>query len=200
MDIGKAQNSVYGPARFLDQHAYVSKAGETILFAEMQGIDGECLTDEDLETQHSRLLTAFVSLADPIRVITYLVKLQGAEVTSFDPQNAVVQQTVDRRVAFLQDKGRAKPLSTIRLYLALVYEPERAFQINMDSSLRKLSRKKLNASLRALYSGVTMLQETVNDLLGLRLLPKAEVFTFLRLLASLDPEIAGAEKLQSTLR
>jgi hypothetical protein len=78
MDIGKPQNSVYGPHQFLD-HAFVTKAGETVLLAEMEGIDGECRTDEEMEAQHGRLLAAFVSLPDEIRIMTYLVKTEGAE-------------------------------------------------------------------------------------------------------------------------
>jgi type IV secretion system protein VirB4 len=196
MDIGKPQNSVYGPYKFLDNHAYVAKAGELVLFAEMQGIDGECSTDEEMESQHSRLLTALVSLPEEIRVFTYLVKLEGATITPTEHVNPVVKQTAERRAAFLEAKDRAKPLSTMRLYLALVYEPPRALGINMDSSVLKLSRKKLNAGRRAIYSGLRLLEETVNDLLGLRLLEKAEVFEYLRFLASLDPEVAKAEPLQ----
>lgn len=195
MDTGKAQNSVFGPYRFLDNRAYVSKAGETVLLAEIDGIDGECRTDEEMEAQHGRLVAAFVSLPDEIRVMTYLVKLEGAELSETEASDPVVRITAERRKAFLEDKGRAKPLVTMRLYLALVYEPTRAIGVNMNRSLMKLSRKKLNASLRALYSGVKMLQETVDDLLGLRLLEKAEVFQYLRLLASLDPEVAAAEAL-----
>jgi type IV secretory pathway VirB4 component len=196
MDTGKPQNSVYGPYKFLDNHAYVAKAGELVLFSELQGIDGECRTDEEMESQHSRLLTALVSLPEEIRVITYLVKLEGATITPTEHSNPAVKQTAERRAAFLEAKDRAKPLSTMRLYLALVYEPQRALGINMDSSVMKLSRKKVNAGRRSLYSGFRMLEETVNDLLGLRLLEKAEVFGYLRFLASLDPEVAKAEPLQ----
>jgi hypothetical protein len=195
MDIGKPQNSVYGPHQFLSDHAFVTKAGETVLLAEMEGIDGESRTDEEMEAQHGRLLAAFVSLPDEIRIMTYLVKTEGAELPETEHSNPVVQITAERRKAFLEDRNRAKPLVTTRLYLALVYEPQRAIGINMNRSALKLSRKKLNASLRALDSGFKMLQETVNDLLGLRLLEKAEAFRFLRLLASLDPEIAAAEVL-----
>src|SRR4051794_36976796 len=118
MDSGKAQNSVYGPYKFLDNHAYVSKAGETVLVAELDGIDGECRTDEEMEAQHGRLLAALVSLPDEIRIMTYLVKTEGAELPEAESNNPVVEITAARRKAFLEDKGRAKPLVTMKLYLA----------------------------------------------------------------------------------
>ena len=193
--VGKAQNSVFAPFKWLDEHAYVTKAGEVVVTLKLDGIDFECLTDEMLEKQHRQLLTAFQTLPDKIRHYSYLVKVDGVELESSAHPNEVVEQTQRARREFLQRADRAEGLSTISLYLSLCYEPKRLLKTNQASPLLKISRRKLNRSLSILHAAVRQIAGTVGDLLGLTLLSRREVWTWLRFLASLDPELASAEPL-----
>jgi type IV secretory pathway VirB4 component len=194
MFLGKPQNSLFAPFKFLDEHAFVTKSGETGLFAKLDGIDFECLTDGTLEEQHTRLLTAFQSLPEDVRLMSYLVKMDGIQIDPAEHGNPVVDQTMKARTAFLQSRGSDKPLATISLYLCLVHEPKRLLRRNQTSIL-KVSRKKLEKSLATLHASMRTLAQTVGDLLGITVMHKREVFTFLRFLATLDPEMAAAEPL-----
>jgi type IV secretory pathway VirB4 component len=190
---GKPQNALFGPFKFLDEHVHVSKMGEVTICAKLDGIDFECATDTALETQHSRMLTAFQSLPEQIRPMFYAVKMDGAEIEAVSHPNAIVDRTVAARHRFLQQSSSS--VSTISLYLALTYEPKRLLSFSQAGVL-KVSRKKLNVATNAVHAAMRMLSQTVGDLLGITVMHKQEVFTFLRFLKTLDPELAAAEPLE----
>lgn len=191
--VGAPQNGLYAPFKWLDEHVHVSKAGETVLFAKLDGIDFECRTDESLEEQHGRLLTAFQAL-EGIRHKHYLVKLDGVELEEVSSPDPVTDKTLRARRDFLQARDTKKPLCTMSLYLCLVHEPKRRFQRN-QAGLLKVSRKELNASVKHLYESLQTVSEAVGDLLGITVMHRREVHTFLRFLACLDPELAASEPL-----
>src|SRR3982750_2403559 len=189
----KPQNALFAPFKFLDEHTHVSKMGEVTICAKLDGIDFECATEGTLETQHSRLLTAFQSLPEQIRPIFYAVKMDGAEIEEVNHPNAIVDRTVAARHRFLQQSSSS--VSTISLYLALTYEPKRLFAFSQAGVL-KISRKKLNVAASAVHAAMRMLSQTVGDLLGITVMHKLEVFTYLRFLKTLDPDLAASETLQ----
>src|SRR5947208_11151649 len=119
-------NSLYAPFRWLSEHDFVTKSGETGLFAKVSGIDFECLTDEVMEQQRGRLVTALQSLED-IRSKHYLVKLDGAEIEAQTSENPVIAKTLEARREYLTSR-MPRPLCTINLYLSLVHEPRRKVQ------------------------------------------------------------------------
>src|SRR5439155_26050718 len=94
---------------------------------------------------------------------------------------------------FLQESS--SPVSTISLYLALTYEPKRLFAFSQAGVL-KVSRKKLNVATSAVHAAMRMLAQTVGDLLGITVLHKQEVFTFLRFLKTLDHELEVSETIE----
>jgi hypothetical protein len=189
----KPQNALFAPFKFLDEHVHVSKMGEVTIYARIDGIDFECSTDETLETQHGRLLTAFQSLPEQIRPMFYCVKMDGAEIEQVTHPNEIVERTIAARHRFIQ--GASGSASTISLYLALTYEPKRLFAFSQAGVL-KISRKKLNLASSAVHNAMRMLSQTVGDLLGITVMHKQEVFTFLRFLKTLDPDLAASETLQ----
>jgi type IV secretion system protein VirB4 len=189
----KPQNALFAPFKFIDKHAHVSKMGEVTIYARIDGIDFECSTEETLETQHGRLLTAFQSLPEQIRPMFYCVKMDGAEIEQVTHPNEIVERTIAARHRFIQ--GSSGSASTISLYLALTYEPKRMFAFSQAGVL-KISRKKLNLASSAVHNAMRTLSQTVGDLLGITVMHKQEVFTFLRFLKTLDPDLAASETLQ----
>jgi hypothetical protein len=190
MFLGKPQNSLFAPFAWLDEHCCVTKSGEVAIACKLDdAIDFECVTDTMLESQHDRILAALQALPEEIRVITYLVKTEGAEVTAENHPNEVVAETLRNRAKYLSN-GK---LSTISLYLVLVYEPKRFFTANQQNSILKISQKKLGLYTKRLYSALRQLRETVSDLLGISVLQRPDVFRFLRFLTTFDSELAASE-------
>jgi type IV secretion system protein VirB4 len=195
-DAGEA-NALFAPCAFIDEHVFLTKTGALGIVFELAGIDPECLTDATMEANTKRLAAAWRLFHEDIRLYQYVVKHDGAGIdqqTEYD--DPAVQATVTSRRAFLEQKG----LYSIRLYLAIVLEPtaigngaRSSFQNR--KALRVLTRK-LQDNREKLLAQTQSFERTIGDLLGLRLLPKADVFQFFRVLANLDKETAAAQTLR----
>ena len=150
-----------------------------------------------MDSNTKRLAAAWRIFHEDIRLYQYVVKHDSASIdqqTHYD--SPAVHETVTRRREFLQQKG----LYSIRLYLAVVLEPG-AIGKNAASSflnkkaLRVLTRE-LEENRERLLAQTQAFERSIGDLIGLRLLPKADAFQFFRVLANLDRDTARMQTLR----
>jgi type IV secretion/conjugal transfer VirB4 family ATPase len=195
-----ASNSVLGPHRFIDDRVFLTKGNHLGVVLMAEGIDDECLTDQTLESYTRRAAQAWRSFDERYRIYQYAVKQDRAHIHAGDahPSDAV-RRTVSDRNGHLRSK--APGLYTLQLVYVLLLEPTRA---KPNEHRRALSAKKvlrivtdqLERNRTTLLGHAESFIRNIGDLLGIRILNKAEAFRFLRLLANLDPDIASAEQLR----
>jgi type IV secretion/conjugal transfer VirB4 family ATPase len=195
-----ASNSVLAPHRFIDDRVFLTKGNHLGVVLMAEGIDDECLTDQTLESYTRRAAQAWRSFDERYRIYQYAVKQDRAHIHAGDahPSDAV-RRTVSDRNGHLRSK--APGLYTLQLVYVLLLEPTRA---KPNEHRRALSAKKvlrivtdeLARNRTTLLGHSESFVRNIGDLLGIRILNKAEAFRFLRLLANLDPDIASAEQLR----
>jgi type IV secretion system protein VirB4 len=190
-------NALFAPCAFIDEHVFLTKTGALGLVFELAGIDPECLTDATMEANTKRLVAAWRLFHEDIRLYQYVVKHDRAHIEQQKQyDSAAVQATVTSRRESLEQKG----LYSIQLYLAILLEPGAVGQKAASSFLNKgalrLLTRELEENRENLLAQAQAFERTIGDLLGLRLLPKTDVFQFFRVLANLDKETAAAQTLR----
>jgi type IV secretion system protein TrbE len=195
-----AVHALFAPHRFIDEQAFLTKSNQLGVVLDVTGLDDECLTEATLETNARRMAAAWRAFDETFRIYQYVIKQEGAALGESNeyPTN-VVRSTVNARNAFLTTAGG---LYQIRLVYVILYEPQSMAEgagWKRSLSNRKVLRvlaDTLERNRTVLLGHAESLRRTLGDLLGLRVMEKAEAFQFFRLLANLDPELAGAEQLK----
>ncbi len=195
-DAGEA-NALFAPSVFIDEHIFLTKTGAIGVVFELSGIDPQCLTDATMDSNTKRLAAAWRIFHEDIRLYQYVVKHDSVGIdqqTQYD--SPAVQETVTNRREFLEQKG----LYSIRLYLAVVLEPGAIGKKAASSFLNKKALRVLTRELKEnrerLLAQTHAFERSIGDLIGLRLLPKADAFQFFRVLANLDRETAEMQTLR----
>lgn len=190
-------NTLFAPARFIDENVFLTKSGEAGVVLWLGGIDYESLTDEALEDLHRRLLSVETHFDSRFRTYQYLVKQEGCALAgAASYPNPVVDQTVRRRNQFLA----GKPLVSITLYRVLLYSPPLPAWRKLQGKLQRhgglrVALKECRHYAEILRSRVKRLTHTGDNLLGIKMLDKRQAFTFFRFLGSFDTGVAAAEPL-----
>jgi type IV secretory pathway VirB4 component len=187
-----ALHTLFAPTRFIDDHVFLTKSGETGVVLKLDGIDYECLTDEMLEDLHTRLSSVEEHFDNRYRIYQYLLKQEGAEIQTGAYENPTVARTVKARTDYL----KAKPLSTISLYRVILYTRKEQPWHKVTPRKFRLSRRELAHQAGLLKSRVLRLGNAGSNILGITMLSKQEAFEFFRFLASLNWDIAKSERLQ----
>ena len=190
-DAGEA-NALFAPCAFIDEHVFLTKTGALGVVFELAGIDSQCLTDATMDSNTKRLAAAWRIFHEDIRLYQYVVKHDGAGIdqqTQYD--SPAVHRTVSNRREFLEQKG----LYSIRLYLAVVLEPgavgKKAASSFLNKKALRILTRELEENRERLLAQTQAFERSIGDLIGLRLLPKADAFQFFRVLANLDRETAA---------
>ena len=192
-----ALNSLFAPHCFVDEHVVLTKTNALCAMLEIRGIDDECASDEDLETQGKRIQNALKQFDESYTLYQYVIKDDAGELAALDPagQSSSVIETVERRRLFLEAKG----LHSVRIIYAILLD-NATTRVKLAQSVpggsMRVSEAKLRNDLAVLLSQVDSFKQALDDLLQPRLLNKFEVFSFLRFLATLDQEVADSERLK----
>lgn len=192
-----ALHSLVPIRRFIDDRVFLTKRNQLGVVLQVDGVDAECLTEAMLESSTRRIAAAWRSFDDRFRIYQYVVKQShpGFE-HSNDCASPVAAETTRKRIDYLESK---KPgLFSIRLFFVVLLEPG---LLERKTSLRtgrvtQAAVADLQRNRAALIGHIESLQRTIGDLLGIEVLPKGEAFSFFRLLANLDPNVASAERLK----
>src|SRR5437764_14775029 len=112
--------SVYG---FLDEHVFLTKAGDLGLVLNVEGVDYECLDHKQTDGLTKRLESALRLLGPQFRVYQLLFKSSRETIPHGTYDNPVVRQAVDDRMAYFDKK--ADELYSLRIYYVILFEGAR---------------------------------------------------------------------------
>ncbi|MDE1155360.1 MAG: type VI secretion protein [Acidobacteriaceae bacterium] len=173
--------SIVPIARFVSEHIFALKGGGYGCLFTLTGIDEECMTEQELESQLRLLEGALRGLPEGACLYQYTRVRSGYSLPrQAKYENPVTQVFVEDRLRFLEASAGFR---RIDLHWCLSIEPEKlkAFerkpQENAASTTRMLAELKKTASLLA---------GNLGNSLGLRLLPKTELFQFFSYLFNLE--------------
>lgn len=203
-------NSLLALWGFLDDHTFLTKAGDVGVVYQLAGVDYECLDHTERERVVHGFEAALRLLDDTCRVYQYLCKRRIAPMESATCVHPVAAEAIQRRIAFLN--GRRADLYEVRLYLVLVHEGLRS-QIKRNRGVAEICRQPQQAVREWLSSDATfrLLDTAIDraagqlahkasafevqlaDTVRPRRLKKAEAFTFFRGLVNYAPhKVSGA--------
>jgi type IV secretion system protein VirB4 len=196
-----AFNSLLAPHRFIGERIFLTKSNQLGVVLGVDGIDYECLTGGTLESYTKRAAAGWRSFDERFRLYQYVVKQDRALIEQrTEYANEAMQKTIRDRREHLESKDVG--LYALDLFYVLLLEPQ---ALGSNNALKRtISTKKamhiladeLDRNCATLMGQAQSFQQNIDDLLGIRVLPKDEAFAFFRLLTNLDPEIAGAEHLK----
>jgi type IV secretion system protein VirB4 len=183
--------SIIPISRFVGPCIFALKGGGYGCLFSLTGIDEEGLTDQELDARMRSIEGALRGLPEGCCLYQYTRVLSGFDLPRQEKYtNSVTQIFADDRLAFLE---KAAGFRRIYLHWCLTIEP---------SKLTGISRKPLeNAAetsrmLADLDKTATILEAHLNNSVGLRLLPKRDVFQFFSYLFNLE-EWAAHDQLRS---
>src|SRR5207237_8555800 len=105
---------------FVDDHAFLTKAGHVGLVWRLAGVDYECLDPTQRRDVVHRFEAALRLLDESCRVYQYLCKRRVRPIVTQSCGHPVVDEAIQRRAEYLN--ARRSELYDIELYLVLVYE------------------------------------------------------------------------------
>jgi type IV secretion system protein VirB4 len=113
-------NSLLALWGFVDDHTFLTKAGDVGLVYRLAGIDYECLDQPQRRDVVHRFEAALRVLGESCRVYQYLCKRRIDPIEGATCQQPVAGDALERRVEYLN--GRRAELYELDLYLVLVHE------------------------------------------------------------------------------
>src|SRR5271170_6145607 len=183
--------SIIPISRFVGPRIFALKGGGYGCLFSLTGIDEEGLTDQELDARIRSIEGALRGLPEGSCLYQYTRVMSGFDLPRQEKYtNPITQVFADDRLAFLE---KAAGFRRIDLHWCLTIEP---------SKLRGVSRKPLeNAAatsriLADLEKAATVLEAHLNNPVGLRLLPKRDVFQFFSYLFNLE-EWAADDQLRA---
>jgi type IV secretion system protein VirB4 len=183
--------SIIPISRFVGPRIFALKGGGYGCLFSLTGIDEEGLTDQELDARIRSIEGALRGLPEGSCLYQYTRVMSGFDIPRQEKYtNPITQVFADDRLAFLE---KAAGFRRIDLHWCLTIEP---------SKLRGVSRKPLeNAAatsriLADLEKAATVLEAHLNNPVGLRLLPKRDVFQFFSYLFNLE-EWAADDQLRA---
>jgi type IV secretion system protein VirB4 len=188
---------------FVDDHAFLTKAGAIGIVYRLKGIDYECLDHAERRAIALRFERALRQLDESFRVYQYLIKRSAAPIVSAPHPHPVVHAALQRRAAHFAAK--APDLFELHLYLVILYEGwngrPAALPANADVTTTILTKFKalasrhtataLDADLRQatghLRQRASAFVAQLADTVSPALLHKDDAFRFLRHLLNYSP-------------
>jgi type IV secretion system protein VirB4 len=114
-------NSLIAVWGFLDESAFLTKAGHVGLVFRLKGIDFEGLTHAQRSAITHRFEAALRLLDERWRVYQYAIKRTIPPLSAAPCSQPVAHEAIQERVAYLNE--RRHDLFEVRLFLVVVYEP-----------------------------------------------------------------------------
>ena len=203
-------NSLIAVWGFLDESAFLTKAGHVGLVFRLKGIDDEGLTHAQRAALTHRLEAAMRSLDERWRIYQYTIKRTIAPLSAAPCSQPVAHEAIQERVAYLN--GRRQDLFEVRLFLVLVYEPPSLGRSRSTrtawrapatavrdwlspSRVLHLLDEELERAVATLHHKAEAFRVQLSDV-GPERLPKAEAFRFFRELVNYDEATIDAAKLR----
>ncbi len=183
--------SIVPIARFVGPNIFALKGGGYGCLFSLSGVDEEGLTDLELDARVRSIEGALRGLPEGSCLYQYARVRSGFDLPRQTRYaNPITQVFAEDRLAFLE---RTAGFRRIDLHWCLTLEPSRppAFQRKPQENATDTSRMLVN-----LQKAATSLESHLGSTLGLRLLPKADVFQFFSYLFNLE-EWAAYDQLRT---
>lgn len=198
---------------FVDDHAFLTKAGAVGLVFRLEGADYECLDHAERRAITHRFERALRQLDEPFRVYQYLIKRPATPVSVERHSHLVVDRALADRAAYFAAKTDA--LFELDLFLVVLYESWAARSVRsgrLNGVLRspragarqRLTAARMAATLDAqlgralahLHQKADAFVTQFSDDVRPTLLPKADAFRMLRQVLNYAPHKAAAASLK----
>jgi type IV secretion system protein TrbE len=203
-----AMSSLIGLFGFVDERTFLTKSGDLGVVFRVAGMDAECLDHAERDHVARRFEGAMRTLDERFRVYQYLLKRDHAEIPHRHYENAVVEEAVSSRIAFLEAKS--SELYTLDIFFVLMIEGWHRQSIPA-SRLRELFNRPLSAISEFLSASTTLtiigddmdrarellankaasFAIQLRDIIGIELLDKWKAFQFFRRLLNVAPYKLG---------
>ena len=177
-------------SRFVDRDVFATKTGCIGMTLEMEGVDYETWSQEQLERVSDQFLAAHRVFDGRFRLYHHFLKRDGARVSRrrrYD--DPIVGRAVYERAEFLERAG----LYSIQIFSTILFEadpvkPGLAGVSREDHLLDQLSLR-LTANIQVLKDAVASYASALGSLLGITVLDKYGIFEHLCLLTHPDGEL-----------
>lgn len=173
--------SIMPISRFVGEHIFALKGGGYGCLFSLAGVDEECLTDLELESQVRSIEGALRGLPEGSCLYQYTRVKSGYDLPrQLRYGNDVTEVFATDRLAFLT---KTAGFRRIDLHWCLTVEPEKLnpFQQKPQENAYETSRL-----LAELEKSAALLEGHLSSAIGLRLLPKNETFQFFSYLFNLE--------------
>lgn len=206
-------NELVAVTAFLDDYAFLTKAGHVGMAFRIHGADFECLDNVQRREVVHRFEAALRTLDDRCRVYQYLHKRRVQPFTTARHQNPVIDRALQERAAYLN--SRAQSLYEIDLYFVLTYEglqsrfsrstelrnvlrrPRRAFREWLSTlAVLDLLEADIELARSQLEQKAAVLETQLGDTLRPTRLKKSDAFRFLRRLVNYAPATIDSSTLK----
>lgn len=200
---------------FVDDQAFLTKAGDVGVVLRVGGVDYECLASDEIDALTHRLEAA-LRLFDPqFRVYQYLFRRDDETIPHGEYANPVVAEAVRERIDYF--RHRAARLHSVAIYYVILYQGFRHRSGLLQALARVVAspreglktlrahfadRKQITFIRREIEQAHHLLLERaeafvlqVSDFLGAVILSKQDAFQMLSRLLSCDPSKAERSRL-----
>jgi type IV secretion system protein VirB4 len=208
-----ALNALVSVHAAVDDHTFLTKGGDLFQVLRVTGMDYECMDPSQLDQVARRFESAIRTFDESFRFYQYLIKSDHAVPHGARYENAVVNEAIAGRIAYLQAK--AETLYSLETYFAVVYEEPRqkastrralgdflarpgeilGQMLSTEKKMRDLESH-LSRNRQILEAKVTSFVIQLQDILAIETLDKHRAFSFLRRLLNYSPHVAEAGHLK----
>lgn len=185
-------------ARFVDGAVFTTSTGHLGMTLEMEGVEYETLSQEQMERMSERFTAAHRNFDERFRVYHHMMKRAGEHISRRGHYaEPVVDRATRERAEFLERTG----LYSVRLFTTIVFEsnpvkPGGAADLNGVQTQLALQ---LEANVRTLKDAVASYAAALGSLLGVTVLDSAGIFEHLSLLANPDATLLPRLKYRECL-
>jgi type IV secretion system protein VirB4 len=183
--------SIVPISRFVGPNVFALKGGGYGCLFSLTGIDEEGLTDQELDARMRSIEGALRGLPEGSCLYQYARVMSGFELPRQSTYgSSVIQVFVDDRLTFLE---KTAAFRRIDLHWCLTLEPSKAKAFEREPHENTADTSRMLAELQ---KTATILESHLGSALGLRLLPKNDVFQFFSYLFNLE-DWASDDQLRS---
>src|SRR3984893_9358293 len=133
-------NEQVSPQSLIDEHLFVTKAGDLGAVLEVRGVDFECLDGDSVDGFTKRLESALKVFDEKFRLYQYIFRVNNQTIPHTRYGNPIVDTAISNRMAYLTSK--ADTLFSLSIYYVVLFEGIR-YQRGMGSVLLEFPKHPL---------------------------------------------------------